>query len=159
MAKSIVACRNTQTLPRSGRKRGYYYVQLTLAMNDSIMFPGELDYRQRCRKQRLKAAVWVWVILAVVDIVRYKEGIQMGEIHVAHSWHEAIAQSPQFLVVSAIIATLVYGFPRVVGLCKKHFICKDCRTVYAIRNPSAICPSCGGPLEILDGFYKRHPER
>lgn len=124
-----------------------------------MMCPGELGYRQRCRKQRLKVAAWVWLILAVVDMIRYKAGVQTGESHVAHSWHEALAQSPRSLVVSAIIAALVYGFPSVVGLCKKHFICKDCRTVYANKNPGAICPSCGGPLEILDGFYKRHPER
>lgn len=38
-------------------------------------------------------------------------------------------------------------------------ICTDCRKPFSnIDAPSEICPSCGGRLENLSGFYERHPE-
>ena len=42
---------------------------------------------------------------------------------------------------------------------KTELICPKCEKPYALEEMACHqCPTCGVPLEPLDGFYERHPE-
>jgi hypothetical protein len=42
---------------------------------------------------------------------------------------------------------------------EKFLICLDCRKIFYKKDvPNQQCSDCGSDLEILDGFYERHPE-
>lgn len=65
---------------------------------------------------------------------------------------------PAIVVLSLImIGIVLYSIknkkPEVV-------ICPQCEAVFPFhKNETNRCPGCGVPLEPLDGFYERHPER
>jgi len=40
-----------------------------------------------------------------------------------------------------------------------YLICAKCQNMVQVHQaPDGKCPKCGADLEILEGFYKRHPE-
>ena len=54
---------------------------------------------------------------------------------------------------------LLFKAPR-PELVKADFICPKCESVYPLpENAELTCPHDGTPMEPLEGYYNRHPER
>ena len=60
------------------------------------------------------------------------------------------------------VVMIVYGAKKIINKGKKpdqYLACPVCQTVAEVRLASNNkCPKCGSDLELLEGFYERHPE-
>jgi hypothetical protein len=57
---------------------------------------------------------------------------------------------------------IIYGIKMILNREKtptEYLICPACQNVVEVRQtPDKKCPKCGADLEVLKGFYQRHPE-
>ncbi len=60
------------------------------------------------------------------------------------------------------VVMIVFGTKKIINKGKKpdqYLICPVCQKVVEVRlAKDKKCPECGSDLEILEGFYERHPE-
>jgi len=72
---------------------------------------------------------------------------------------------PRFLWIPCTIVGALFIFVGLKNIMKKgkdpdeYLICVKCQNMVQVyKAPDGKCPKCGGDLEILKGFYERHPE-
>lgn len=60
------------------------------------------------------------------------------------------------------VVMIVFGAKKIANRGKKpdqYLVCPVCQKVVEVRLASNNkCPKCGSDLELLEGFYERHPE-
>jgi hypothetical protein len=60
------------------------------------------------------------------------------------------------------VVMIVFGAQKIINKGKKpdqYLVCPVCQKVVEVRLASNNkCPKCGSDLELLEGFYERHPE-
>lgn len=55
---------------------------------------------------------------------------------------------------------LLFKIPKAQEPSETDFICPNCESVYSlVETEKHICPNDGATMELLEGYYKRHPER
>ncbi len=68
------------------------------------------------------------------------------------------------IALGSTLYLTIYGFVlvkmNILRDLAEKYICSECESTFERATVGlAICKKCGGPLEDLDGFYIRHPEK